>query len=70
MKIWYYVSMVLGFIAMVLKVSHSKAQRDAAVKEAKRSEAARKASENATEALVRGLNEEAKPIMRNGRRLK
>ena len=58
MKIWYYVSMVLGFIAMVLKVSLSKAQRDAAVKKAKRSEAARKASENATEALIRGTTDE------------
>jgi len=70
MKIWHYITMALAFVAMVLKVSLSKAQRDAAVKEAKQSESARKASEKATEALVRGLNEESKPVMRNGHRLK
>jgi len=70
MKIWKYLAMAFGFVAMLFKVLLSKSQRDAAVKEAKQSETARKASEDATEALVRGLNEEAKPIMRNGRRLK
>jgi len=64
MKIWKYLAMAFGFVIMVLKVLLSKAQRDAAVKEAKRSESARKASEDATEALVRGLNEESKPVNR------
>jgi len=58
MKIWKYLAMAFGFVIMVLKVLLSKAQRDAAVKEVKLSESARKVSEDATEALIRGTTDE------------
>jgi len=57
-KIWYYISMGLAFVVMVLKVALSREKRKAAQTEAKRSKASEKANKDATEALVRGLEKE------------
>lgn len=70
MKIWHYISMALAFVVMVLKVALSSEKRKAAEKDRDIAKSSEKAKDKATEALVRGINEESKPITRNGRTLK
>ena len=59
-----------GFIIALLGIKNERLQRRSAEREADIAKASEKATSNAASALTEGLENENKPITRNGRTLK
>ena len=63
-SIFFGVLAIMGIIISILRGNISSMKADKAQREADLSKASEKATNDATEALVRGMNEEAKPTGR------